>query len=226
MGRESMTEWNNDEQLFSLIRDELYTPVVGDVLDRHDRFHQFLPQAIRPLDPSMVVVGYAMPVLQTQVFGHQERPFGRMTEALDALKPNEVYIATGGARNCANWGEIMTAAAKSRGAVGAVVDGYHRDTPKVLEQNFSAFSRGCYAQDSGVRMQVIDFRCSIEIGQVSIQPGDLVFGDIDGVLIVPANLIASVITESLDKARAEKVVRTEIEAGLSATAAFEKHGIF
>ncbi len=220
-----MTEWNNDEQLFSLIRKELYTPVVGDILDGHDRFHQFLPQAIRPLDPGMVVVGYAMPVLQARVFGHQEKPFGRMTEALDTLRPNEVYIATGGARNCANWGEIMTAAAKTRGAVGAVVDGYHRDTPKVLEQGFPTFSRGCYAQDSGVRMQVVDFRCSIEIGQVSIRSGDLVFGDVDGVLIVPGDLIGPVVTAALEKARAEKAVRKEIEEGLSATAAFEKHGV-
>ncbi len=221
-----MAEWDNDQQLFSLIRRELYTPVVGDILDQHGRFHQFLPQTIRPLDPQMVVAGYAMPVLQAEVFGAQQKPFGRMTEALDALKPGEVYVGTGGAMNCANWGEIMTAAAKARGAVGAVVNGYHRDTPKVLQQVFPAFSRGCYAQDSGVRMQVIDFRCAIEIGSVSIQPGDLVFGDIDGVLIVPADMSESVIAGALEKARAEKVVRREIEEGLSAQAAFEKHHIF
>jgi len=127
--------------------------------------------------------------------------------------------------NSASWGEIMTAAAKARGAVGAVVNGYHRDTPQVLEQQFPAFSCGCYAQDSGVRMQVVDFRCALEIGQVSIQPGDLVFGDIDGVLIVPASLVEPVVADSLAKARAEKQVRQDIEQGLSATAAFEKYGI-
>jgi 4-hydroxy-4-methyl-2-oxoglutarate aldolase len=220
-----MAEWDNDEQLFSLIRNELYTPVVGDILDRHGRYHQFLPPAIRPLDPRMVVVGFAMPVLQIQVFGPQQRPFGRLTEALDALRPGEVYVGTGGALNCANWGEIMTAAAKARGAVGAVVNGYHRDTPQVLEQDFPAFSRGGYAQDSGVRMQVVDFRCPIEIGQASIQPGDLVFGDLDGVLIVPADLIDAVITGALEKSRAEKAVRREIEQGLSATDALKKYGI-
>jgi regulator of RNase E activity RraA len=220
-----MAEWNNDEQLFALIRSELYTPVVGDVLDGHGRYHQFLPPAIRPLDARMVVVGFAMPVLQIQVFGPQKRPFGRLTEALDALRPGEVYVATGGALNCANWGEIMTAAAKARGASGAVVNGYHRDTPQVLEQDFPAFSRGGYAQDSGARMQVVDFRCPVEIGQVSIQPGDLVFGDIDGVLIVPADLVDAVITGALEKSRAEKSVRRDIEQGLSATDAFNKYGI-
>jgi regulator of RNase E activity RraA len=166
-----------------------------------------------------------MPVLQIQVFGPQKRPFGRLTEALDALRPGEVYVATGGALNCANWGEIMTAAAKVRQATGAVVNGFHRDTPQVLEQNFPTFSCGCYAQDSAARMQVVDFRCPIEIGQVSIRPGDLVFGDIDGVLVVPAELIESVITAALEKARAEKSVRQDIERGMSATAAFAKYGI-
>lgn len=220
-----MPEWTTDEQLFAIIRAELYTPVVGDILDLHGCVHQFLPQAIRPLEPRMVVVGRAMTVLQTQVFGPQAKPFGRMTEALDALRPGEVYVGTGGAMNSANWGEIMTAAAKARGAVGAVVNGFHRDTPQVLEQQFPTFSRGCYAQDSGVRMQVIDFRCPIEIGQVAIRSGDLVFGDIDGVLIVPAERIEPVITAALEKARAEKQVRQDIEQGLSATAAFAKYGI-
>jgi regulator of RNase E activity RraA len=220
-----MPEWDHDDQLLTLIRNELYTPVVGDILDQHGRYHQFLPQAIRPLAPEMVVVGYAMPVLQTQVFGVPARPFGRLTEALDALRPGEVYIATGGAMNCAIWGEIMTAAAKTRGAAGAVVNGFHRDTPKVLEQQFPAFSRGGYAQDSAARMQVTDFRCPIEIGQVSIRPGDLVFGDLDGVLIVPAELIEPVVTAALEKARSEQHVRRDIEQGLSATDAFNRYGI-
>ena len=220
-----MTEWTNDEELFALIREELYTPVVGDILDQHQHYHQFLPQEVRPLESDRTVVGYAMPVLQTQVFGQQEEPFGLMTHALDALKPGEVYLAAGGAMNSANWGEIMTAAAKAHGAVGAVINGFHRDTAKILEQDFPVFSRGCYAQDSSVRMKVIDYRCVIGVGQVTVHPGDLVFGDIDGMLIVPEALIDDVITAALDKARAEKVVRREIEQGLSATAAYEKHGI-
>lgn len=220
-----MTEWHNDNELFELIRHELYTPVIGDLLDVHGRHHQFLPQAIRPLRESMIVVGRAMPVLQTQVFGQQEAPFGCMTEALDALREGDVYIAGGGGRHCANWGEIMTAAARRCGAVGAVVNGYHRDTPAVLEQNFPVFSRGHYAQDSAPRMKVVEFRCAVEVGDVLIEPGDLVFGDIDGVLIVPAALVEPVVTAALDKARAEKQVRREIENGMSATDAFNQYGI-
>lgn len=126
---------------------------------------------------------------------------------------------------CAYWGEILTATAKKRGAVGAVINGFHRDTPKVLEQDWPVFSRGRFAQDSAVRTQVVDYRCPIEVGQVSVQPGDLVFGDLDGVVIVPKKVEAEAIERALAKARGEKLVRKEIEAGMSSTEAFRKYGI-
>lgn len=220
-----MAEWHSDAELFTLMRRELYTPVVGDILDRSGRLHQFLPPSVRPLRDDMIVVGRAMPVQQAVPTGHEDRPFGRMTHALDDLHPGEVYIATGGDVPCANWGEIMTAAAKARSAVGAVVTGYHRDTPRVLEQDFPVFSRGPYAQDSAPRMKVVDYRCRIEVESVVIEPGDLVFGDRDGVVIVPQDLIEGVVTEALQKARAEKTVRRRLEEGLSATAAFDEYGI-
>ena len=119
----------------------------------------------------------------------------------------------------------MTATARTRGAVGAVANGFHRDTPKVLEQNWPVFTRGRYAQDSSVRTAVADFRTPIEIGGVWIEPGDLVFGDLDGVLIVPRAVENEVITRALEKARGEKVVRKAIESGMSATDAFRKFGI-
>jgi regulator of RNase E activity RraA len=220
-----MGEWTSDAELFALMRRELYTPVVGDILDTLDRLHQFLPSAVRPLREEMTVVGRAMPVQQSGVSGREEKPFGRMTHALDDLRPGEIYIATGGEAPCANWGEIMTAAAKARGAVGAVVNGFHRDTPRVLEQGFPVFSRGAYAQDSAPRMKVTDFRCRIEIDGVSIEPGDLVFGDRDGVLVVPKELVDRVVAEALQKARTEKTVRHRLEEGLSATAAFDEYGV-
>jgi regulator of RNase E activity RraA len=173
----------------------------------------------------MKVVGRAMPVLMMDVYGKQEKPFGLMTEALDALEPGEVYVAAGAFHRCANWGEIMTATAKTRGAVGAVVNGFHRDTPQVLSQDYPVFSRGAYAQDSAPRMKVAAFRVPIEVEGVSVEPGDLVFGDVDGVLVVPAGVVEETIMAALEKARGEKLVRKEIESGMSATAAFEKYGI-
>jgi 4-hydroxy-4-methyl-2-oxoglutarate aldolase len=218
-------EWDGDGQLFELVRSVLYTPVVGDVLDTLGKYHQFLPQPVQPMREAMVVVGRAMPVLMIDVHGPQRKPFGLLTEALDDLKPGEVYVTGGGDMRCAYWGELLTATARTRGAVGAVIDGFHRDTPKVLEQNWPVFSRGRFAQDSSVRTAVVDFRCPIEIGGVWIEPGDLIFGDLDGVVVVPRAVEAQVITGALEKARGEKVVRKAIEDGMSATAAFKKFGI-
>ncbi len=215
----------NDQELFQKIKDRLYTPVVGDVLDQLGRYHQFLPQAIQPMQTTMKLAGRAMPVLMIDVYGPQKKPFGLLTEALDDLRPGEVYLASGGDMRCAYWGEILTATARMRGASGAVVNGYHRDTPKVLEQDWPVFSRGRFAQDSSVRTKVVDFRCAIEVGKVWVEPGDLVFGDQDGVVVIPQSVEREVIERSLEKASAENLVRREIENGMSSTEAFRKYGV-
>ena len=215
----------DEAAFFDLIRTTLNTPVVGDILDGLGFYHQFLPQPIQPALVEMKIVGRAMPVVMIDVFGPQKKPFGLLTEALDQLEPGEVYLASGGGMRCAYWGELLTATAKTRGAAGAVIDGYHRDTPKMLEQNWPVFSRGRYAQDSSVRTQVTNFRCPIEIGGVWVEPGDLVFADLDGVVIVPRRLEAEVIEKALHKASQENVVRKAIEAGMSSTAALKKYEV-
>ena len=220
-----MNQWKSDAELFNLIKSYLYTPVVGDILDRLGLTRQFLPQPIQPALPEMKLAGRAMPVLMIDVHGPQKKPFGKLTEALDQLQPGDIYLASGGDMRCAYWGEILTATARTRGAAGAVINGFHRDTPRMLEQNWPVFSRGRFAQDSSVRTQVADYRCPIEIGQVSVEPGDLVFGDLDGVVIVPRRTEDVVISEALKKAAGENLVRKEIENGMSSTAAFEKYGI-
>lgn len=214
-----------ETSLFELFKTELYTPVVGDILDGFGLYHQFLPQPIQPALLEMKVVGRAMPVVMIDVYGPQKKPFGLLTEALDQLEPGEIYICSGGDMRCAYWGELLTATARTRGAVGAVVNGFHRDTPKMLEQNWPVFSRGRFAQDSSVRTQVTNFRCPIEIGGVWIEPGDLIFGDLDGVVVIPKKIEEQVIEKALEKARKENVVRKAIEAGMSSTAALKEYGV-
>lgn len=220
-----MVMWKNEDEMFALMREKLYTPVIGDILDQNGFVHQFLPPDIRPLSRNMKIAGKAMTVLMIDVYGEQNKPFGYLTEALDQLEKNEIYLATGGTKRCAYWGELLTATAKKRGAAGAVLNGWHRDTPQVLEQNWPVFSCGCYAQDSSVRTQVVQYRCQIEIGQVTVQDGDIVFGDIDGVVIIPKEIAEEVITKALEKAAGEKQVRKAIENGMSATEAFSTFGI-
>ena len=220
-----MPEWSSDPELFRLMRDLLYTPVVGDILDALGHYHQFLPQPITPAREDFALAGRAMPVLMIDVYGPQSEPFGKLTHALDQLQPGDVYLASGGDMRCAYWGELLTATARTRGAAGAVVNGFHRDTPKMLEQNWPVFSRGRFAQDSAVRTQVTAFRCPIEVGGVWIEPGDLVFGDLDGVVVIPKKVQDEVIEKSLIKARQENVVRKAIEAGMSSTAALKKYKV-
>ena len=219
-----MNSWKNEDEMFELMKEKLYTPVVGDILDLMGHSHQFLPPHIHPLKDDMKIAGRACTVLEHDVFGPQKKPFGLLTEALDQLQKNEVYVATG-AHNSALWGELLTATARTRGAVGAVLDGYTRDTPQVLEQNFPVFAQDRWAQDSSIRTSVVDFRCPIEIGQVTIHDGDLVFADIDGVLIIPKEISEEVIEKALEKAAGEKLVRKAIENGMSATEAFAHFGI-
>ena len=225
MNRELAPAWKNDESLFALFKNELYTPVVGDVLDELGFYRQFLPQKIQSIRSGDILIGRAMPVLMIDVYGPQEQPFGKLTEALDQLKPGEVYLASGGDMRCAYWGELLTVTARKRGASGAVINGFHRDTPKVVEQNWPVFSRGSFGQDSRVRTKVIDYRCPMEIGQVWVNPGDLVFGDIDGVIIIPSQAEKEVVLKALEKARGEKLVRKEIENGMTSTQAFSRFGI-
>ena len=218
--------WKNDAELFALARRELFTAVVGDVMDKVNLRRQFLPPEIQPLAPAMVTIGRAMTVLEADCFEEGSKPFGLMLEALDDLKANEVYVCTGASPSYALWGELMSLRAAKLGAVGAVLDGYSRDTNGILEQNFACFSRGRYAQDQGPRGKVIEFRVPIEMaGGVRIEPGDIVFGDVDGVCVVPAKAEREVFTRAIEKARGEKTVRRALEAGMSAQAAFKKFGI-
>jgi 4-hydroxy-4-methyl-2-oxoglutarate aldolase len=216
---------DTDAERFALIETKLYTSVLGDVLDGLGRVHQFLPQSIQPIRTDLRLAGRALPVLCADVFGPQRNPFGRLTEALDALAPGEVFLGRTAKAECALWGEITTATAKARGAAGAVIDGFHWDTPKVLEQDWPVFSRGRYAQDSGNRSIVLDFGVPIEVDGVLVRPGDLVVGDLDGVLVIPAEVENEVLERALEKAAAENAVREAIEAGMSSTEAFRTYGV-
>ena len=232
--RNVMRLWNTDDELFKIIQQELFTCVVGDVMDKLHLLHQFLPPQIQPLRQDMIVIGRAMPVLSVDVFEERvlgtanklmEKPFGLMLEALDDLRPGEVYVNTGSSPRNALWGELMSIRARKLGSSGAVVNGYTRDTKAILKLNFPTFSWGSYGQDSAPRYKVVDFRVPLEIGGVQVRPGDILFGDIDGVCVVPTEASSDVFSKALEKVRGERLVRKALEEGSTAVAAFEKHGI-
>lgn len=223
-----------DTELFATARGELYTAVVGDIMDELGYRRQFLPPQVQPLREDMVVVGRAMPVLEMDDVGGEgpdrrsavvNRPFGLMLTALDDLQPGEVYVCSGSSPTYALWGELMSMAATNRGATGAVVNGYSRDTRGILAQNFPCFSWGRYSQDQRPRGKVVDFRCTIEFGHVTVRPGDIVFGDLDGVCIVPTEIEDEVFQRALEKARGERRVFKAIKGGLKAQESWDKYGI-
>lgn len=235
----SSVTWNDDDALFRLIRDELFTAVVGDVMDQLGLQQQFLPPQIKPLRPDMVVVGRAMPVLESDTAFIDsnnsatttsrnpalQQAFGLMLEALDDLKPHEVYLCTGASPSYALWGELMSLRATLLKAAGAIVNGYSRDTQGILDLGFPTFSWGAYAQDQAPRGRVIDYRCAVRIGTVHVNPGDIVFGDLDGVCVIPQQHETEVFRLAVEKARGEKTVRKAIEGGMSATEAYRQFGI-
>ncbi len=219
-------EWKDDGEFFELMRLKLHTAIVGDVLDQHGRRHQFLPPQCQPLRPDMMVAGRAMTVLEADVFHDAHPPFGLMFEALDSLRANEVYVAAGASPHYALWGELMSTAARARGATGAVLAGLTRDTRGILGMDFPVFCYGRYAQDQRGRGQVIAHHVPLEIGGVSVRPGDIILGDLDGVLVVPRELENEVISEALERSRKEKLAKRDLAAGRLATQVFREYGIF
>jgi len=194
--------------------------------------HQFLPRTIGALTADTVTAGRALTVVEAdcQPGGSDEddeqRDFGLMLRALDDLKPGEVYVCTGASPTYALWGGLMSARAKRLGALGAVLNGCHRDSREILALGFPVFSHGAYAQDQRGRGRVIDFRTPIAFANgCRIDPGDIVFGDVDGVVVVPYPAAAEVVRLALAKVEGEAGVRRMIAEGESTQSIFARTGI-
>lgn len=225
-----MLTWKNDDELFALMKKDLYSAVIGDILDQMGHYHQFLPMAVQPIREDMVVCGRAMTVKEEDlpVIGEPiptEPTFGHMLDALDDLKKNEVYLCSGSSPDYAVVGELMCTRMQALGAVGTVMNGPHRDTKGILALDFPCFSRGRYSQDQAPRGRVIAWRVPIEIEGTHVDSGDIVFGDMDGVVVIPQAIEKEVIERAWEKATGEKTVGKAIQAGMSATEAFRKYGI-
>lgn len=218
-------EWKDDAELFRLMRERLFTAVLGDVLDLLGYRNQFLPPGCRALRSHMVVCGRAMTVQEMDVDGAGDQTFGLMLKALDSLREHEVYVAAGGSPSYALWGELMSTAARARGATGAVLAGFTRDTNGILAMDFPVFCYGCYAQDQRGRGRVVDFRSTLQIDSVTIQPGDIIFGDIDGVLVLPKEVEADVVCRALEQVRKEKTAKFLLREGRSAERVFSETGV-
>ena len=225
--------WKNDSDLFSLAKEKLFVALVGDILDQMGYEHQFLSPKLKPISKDMVLIGRAMPVLEADFFaestsGHNEiskQPFGKMFEALDDLKKDEIYICAGASHNYALWGGLMTTRAIVCQAAGAVVHGYHRDTNEIERLDFNVISFGSYAQDQSIRGKVVDWRVPIKLDNVLVKNGDIVYGDRDGILIVPSEIVNEVFTKAFEKGQTENQLLKALKEGMTTVEAYEKFGV-
>lgn len=215
----------SDEELCTRYED-LYTGAVNDVLREEGMLAQTLPNTIMPLRDEMKVCGIAFTVKgASNLTLVNEMKF--RAEMLEAITANSVVVwDTSGDTESAQWGEIMTLAARKRGCRGAVIDGGIRDTNMVLSQNFPVFCK--YRSSNGMlgRFRMISYLTPIVLGSVTIFPGDVVFGDIDGVLVVPRAYAYDILIRAEAIKRDEVGIRSMVDSGMSPKKVVEQGGYF
>jgi len=190
-----------------------YSAVVSDSSDHNRQRGQSLAPGILPLDPAGgVLVGLARPARSVAVDTMPERPYETEIGFIDSLAADDVVVASVPAP-IAFWGELFSAAARARGAVGVVVDGLVRDQRRIVEMGFPVFARGGRPTDSLGRIRMVEHDVPVVVGGVRVARGDLVVADIDGVVIVPAEAAVDVARRAIDKATTENHARELIEGG-------------
>ena len=219
---------NVDDQMIETARARLYTAVLSDVLDELGYRHQVLPPRIRPLDEALVLVGRARTGLYRDVYhlprGHN--PYELEIALVDDLKPGEVAVlACGASGRIAPWGELLTTASLARGANGCLTDGLVRDVRSIRELRFPVFHGGIGPLDSKGRGEVTAIDVPVECAGVTVNPGDLVFGDADGVLAVPQPIVRQALKLALEKVESEDRTRDELRQGALLGEVFKKYGV-
>ncbi len=203
-----------------------YSAVIMDVMDQMDVRVQCMEPTIRPLVPSMKTWGEAVTAYFEAVTEVPEKPFQMEMEVVDDLKEGQVIVSQCNTKELsAAWGGLLSNAAIGRKAAGVITDGDARDYNEVVQLNFPTFCRGLTPYDSLGRMDVIDRDINIICGGISVVPGDLVYGDVDGVVVVPQDMVDEVIAKAWKKVQGEDTVREELRSGASVVKTFEKYGI-
>jgi len=208
------------------LKNVLYCGVLADILDQYNVRHNVMRNDIRPLTMETKVFGYAFTVLAADVFEEPAEPYKYELEAIDNVKEGEVMIVyTNGSTASGFWGELLSTCAARHGCVGAIIDGMTRDAAQIIKMGFQVFARGFCAYDSKGRTDVIQYQVPVQCGDVLVNPGDLIFGDIDGVVVIPGNIAEEVIEKALQKIEDEDRVRIEFGSGANAADVFNKYGI-
>lgn len=211
---------------YAPFRDQLYSSVLADVLDALGHRTNALPPNVRPLNPNWRIFGRAVTLTVVPVAAEPAHPYAVEMECIDSLVPGDVLVGTTcGDTSSALWGELLSTASRAHGAAGVVLDGLTRDAAKILDMDFPVFATGYSPLDSKGRLDAIHYNQPIRIGDCVVHPGDLVFGDIDGVVVVPQRLAAEALKKAIEKVQGENRVRDELAKGRSVREVFAEFGI-
>lgn len=217
---------DSDLALFQRIESELYTAVICDALDDLGYRHQAMHQRLRPLFPDISFAGWVRTISCVDVSHIPSEPYAKEIEAVDSILPGDVVvISTSYSGQNAPWGELLSTAARARGARGVVVDGLVRDVKKIDKLGFPVFATGIKPVDSRGRGLVLDYNVPVECGGVMANPGDLVFADYDGVVVIPAVVVPEVVSMATDKVNRENNSRKELMGGAFLKDVYDKYGV-
>ena len=204
---------------------QLYTGAISDILDKHGYRNQVLPPGITPFTTANRLAGPAFTIqgFPSADVGHDDTP--ARLEILASIPPGTVAVCSaGGSTDCAHWGEIMSTAVRQRGCTGAVVDGGVRDVDFVNAMGFPVFARfKCSASSIG-RWDLAGCQVPVRIGSTVVHPGDFMFGDTDGVVVIPQPLVMDVLAAAEAICARENGMREDLRRGLSIADAFARHG--
>lgn len=211
----------------AMMRQSLFSAVVCDALDSLGLRNQSPRIALRPMTVfGAVLVGRCKTTLWADMAHADPKPYELELRAVDGCKADDVLIAAAGSSlRSGIWGELLSTAARSSGCAGTIVDGAVRDVVKMRAMNFPVYALGTSLYDSLNRQRVIDIDVPVEIAGVTFSPGDLVFADEDGVVVVPQAVEAEAVARAWNKVHAENITRDAIKSGMKAVAAYEKFGV-
>jgi 4-hydroxy-4-methyl-2-oxoglutarate aldolase len=207
---------------------KLFASVLSDCLDRLGYADQALPSRIRPLDESLVMVGRARTGAFMEVYYVEPgaNPYELEIALIDSLKPGEIPVfACSNPARVAPWGELLSTASKARGAAGALMDGCVRDVKGIKAIGFPVFHGGIAPLDSKGRGKIMEIDVPIRCGGVLVNPGDLIFGDADGVVVLPQMVEAEVLRLAFEKVSGERQTLQELARGDKLGEVFARHGI-
>jgi regulator of RNase E activity RraA len=210
------------------IRERLFTSVLSDCLDRAGFMSQAMPSRIRPLDDALVMAGRARTAAFMEVYWDEPggNPYELEIALVDGLKADEIPVfACSNPSRVAPWGELLTTAARARGAAGALMDGCVRDVKGIRAKGFPVFHGGIAPLDSRGRGRIMALDVPIECAGVKVEPGDLVFGDADGVVVVPRRAEAEVLKAAFTKVSAERSTLKDLERGDMLADVFARYGV-